>query len=45
VDRFVLQEGLGIERAVYFNPLPLREAIVRHPHLWPGFIHYRFGRG
>jgi hypothetical protein len=23
VDRFILQEGLGIERAVYFNQLPL----------------------
>jgi len=45
VDRFVLQEGLGIERAVYFNPLPLLAAVVSHPHLWPGFIRYRFGRG
>jgi hypothetical protein len=45
VDRFVLQQGLGIERAVYFNQLPLLAAIVSHPQVWPGFIHYRFARG
>ncbi len=45
VDRFVLQQGLAIERAVYFNQLPLLAAIVSHPQVWPGFIHYRFGRG
>lgn len=45
VDRFVLQEGLGIERAVYFNQLPLLRAVVTHPQAWPGFMRYRFGQG
>jgi hypothetical protein len=45
VDRFVLWQGLGIERAVYFNPLPLLAAVVTHPQAWPRFIRYRFGRG
>lgn len=44
VDRFVLQDGLGIERAVYFNQLPLLIAILTHPRVWPGFLKYRFGR-
>jgi hypothetical protein len=44
VDRFVLQDGLGIERAVYFNQLPLVIAILTHPRVWVGFLKYRFGR-
>lgn len=44
VDRFVLQDGLGIERAVYFNQLPLLIAILARPRTWPGFLRYRFGR-
>src|SRR5262245_40126367 len=45
VDRLLLQEGLGIERTAYFTQLPLLAAVVTHPHLWPGLIHYRVGRG
>src|SRR4029450_12873304 len=44
VDRFVLQDRLAIERAVYFNQLPLVLAILSHPGVWPGFRTYRFGR-
>ncbi len=44
VDRFILQDGLGIERAVYFNQLPLLVAVLAHPRVWPGFWKYRFGR-
>lgn len=44
VDRFVLQDGLGIDRAVYFNQLPLVIAILTHPRVWIGFLKYRFGR-
>src|SRR5262245_39704354 len=45
VDRFVIEDGLAIERAVYFNQLPLVMAILSHPGVWPGFRTYRFGRG
>lgn len=44
VDRFVLQNGLGIERAVYFSPLPLLKAVLTHPSSWAGFGAYRSGR-
>jgi len=44
VDRFVLKDGLAIERAVYFNQLPLVIAILSHPGYWFGFQKYRFGR-
>jgi SnoaL-like domain len=44
VDRFVLEDGLAIERVVYFNQLPLVITILRHPGVWPGFRKYRFGR-
>jgi len=44
VDRFLLQDGLGIERVVYFNPLPLVAAVLTHPHVWPGYVKYRYAR-
>jgi hypothetical protein len=44
VDRFLLQDGLGIERAVYFNQLPLVAATLTHPQMWPGFVRYRYHR-
>jgi SnoaL-like domain len=44
VDRFLLRDGLGIERAVYFNQLPLVAAIVANPQVWSGFIRYRYNR-
>jgi hypothetical protein len=44
VDRFLLQDGLGIERAVYFNQLPLVSAVLTHPQVWPGFLRYRYSR-
>ena len=44
VDRFILQDGLGIERAVYFDPRPLITAVLTHPQVWLGFLRYRSGR-
>ena len=44
VDRFLLRDGLGIERAVYFNQMQLVSAVLTHPSSWRGFVHYRFGR-
>lgn len=43
VDRFLLRDGLAIERVVYFDQLPLIAAVLSHPSLWPGFVRYRFG--
>ncbi len=43
VDRFLLRDGLAIERVVYFDQLPLIAAVLTHPSLWPGFARYRFG--
>ncbi len=44
VDRFRLEGGLGIERAVYFDQLALVRALVTHPRLLPGYLRYRIGR-
>ncbi len=44
VDRFRLEGGLGIERAVYFDQLALVRALLRHPRLLPGYLRYRVGR-
>jgi hypothetical protein len=35
VDRFLLADGLGIERVSYFDPLPLAATIIRRPSGWP----------
>ena len=43
VDRFVLQDGLGLERAVYFDQLALVRAVLAHPGLIPGWVRYRWG--
>lgn len=34
VDRFRLEDGLGIERISYFDPLPLIAAFARVPTAW-----------
>jgi hypothetical protein len=34
VDRFLLQDGLGIERVSYFDPLPLAATLARSPSGW-----------
>ncbi len=44
VDRFYLRDGLGAERTVYFDQIPLIAAVLRHPSVWPGYARYRFGR-
>jgi hypothetical protein len=43
IDRFRLENGLGVERAVYFDQLVLIGAVLTHPSLWAGYIRYRFG--
>jgi len=44
VDRFLLRDGLGIERIVYFDQLPLMLGLLRHPSAWPRYARYRLGR-
>jgi len=44
VDRFLLRDGLAIERAVYFDQVPLIAAVLTHPAHWLGFVRYRAGR-
>jgi SnoaL-like domain len=44
VDRFILQDGLGIERVAYFNQLPLVASVLTHPQVWSGFWQYRWRR-
>lgn len=41
VDRFLLRDELGIERAVYFDQLEMMRAVARHPALWRGYLRYR----
>jgi hypothetical protein len=43
VDRFVLRNGLGAERVVYFDQARLILGVLKHPSLWPGYLRYRFG--
>ena len=43
VDRFVLRDGLGAERLVYFDQLRLIGSVLKRPGLWGGFAKYRFG--
>lgn len=42
VDRFLLRDGLGLERTVYFDQVPLLAGVVLHPGVWPGYLRYRF---
>jgi hypothetical protein len=44
VDRFRLQDGLAIERIVYFDQVALIKTVLFHPSLWLGYLRYRFGR-
>ena len=41
VDRFLLRDGLGSERTVYFDQLAMLRSVLRHARLWPGFLRYR----
>lgn len=43
VDRFVLRDGLAIERIVYFDRVPFVLAVLGSPRHVPGFLRYRFG--
>ena len=40
VDRFTLLDGLGIERVVYYNQLPLVIPILTHPRVCAGYLKY-----
>jgi len=42
VDRFLLRDGLGAERVVYFDTVRLVAAVASHPRLWGGYLRYRF---
>lgn len=44
VDRFTLLNGLGIERVVYYNQLPLVVPILTHPRVCVGYLKYLLGR-
>jgi hypothetical protein len=41
VDRFLVRDGLALERTVYFDQLPFIAAVLTHPRAWPGFVRYR----
>jgi hypothetical protein len=43
VDRFLLRDGLAVERTVYFDQIPLIAGVLRHPSAWPGYVRYRLG--
>jgi hypothetical protein len=43
VDRFLIRDGLALERRVYFDQLSLLLAVIARPGLWGGFMRYRFG--
>jgi hypothetical protein len=43
VDRFLLRDGRGSERTVYFDQIPLIAGVLRHPSAWPGYLRYRAG--
>ena len=44
VDRFLLQDGLGLERAAIFDQVPLIAATLTHPRALVKFLRYRLGR-
>lgn len=43
VDRFLLRDGLGIERVVYFDQMLMNSIVAGHPRLWAGAVKYRLG--
>ena len=42
VDRFVLKNGMGIERIGYFDPTPLLRAFLTRPTSWWRFLRSRW---
>ena len=44
VDRFVIRDGRGAERRVYFDQVQLILQVLRRPYLWLGYLRYRFGK-
>jgi len=43
VDRFIIEDGLGLERTVYFDRVHLIMSVLRHPGCWFGYLKYQFG--
>ena len=43
VDRFLLQDGLGIERCVYFDQMLMNRIVAGNSELWAGAVKYRLG--
>lgn len=43
VDRFVLKDGLVLERAAYFDQFALLRVVIGTPRLWLGYLRYRWG--
>jgi len=44
VDRFLLRDGLGIERCVYFDQMLMNRMVATNPELWSGALRYRLGK-
>jgi hypothetical protein len=44
VDRFILRDGLILERVAIFDPLPLLGAVATAPSVWPRLVTSRLGR-
>jgi SnoaL-like domain len=44
VDRFLLADGLAVERVSYFDPLPLAATLIRRPSGWPRLWRSGIGR-
>lgn len=42
VDRFVLRDGMAVERMGYFDPTPLLRAFLTRPSSWGRFLRSRF---
>jgi hypothetical protein len=45
VDRFVLREGLAVERVSYYDPTRLLLAILTRPRSWLRFLRSGLGSG
>ncbi len=42
IDRFVLRNGMAVERRGYFDPTPLLRAFLTSPTSWARFLRSRF---
>ncbi len=44
IDRFRLEQGLAVERVVYFDQVKLMRAVLGSPSTWAGYLRYRAGQ-